>query len=135
MRAFSDSPGLSPHIPVFSEKAAFVLNGFLAGNAEMLPLDCADGNFYAVNVTTVLDCIDYQRARYKTFRDGKRIMRFTEYAFDAQEIEGIHIFKIKDEPLKCPFVSEGFKKAVEGNCLTEFRFELAWSEGQGREEK
>lgn len=130
MREFSDSPGLSPHIPVFSEKAAIVLNDLLAGNAETLPLECADGIFYAVNVTTVLDCIDYQRSRYKTFRDGKRIMRFTEYAFDAQKIEGVHIFKIKDEPLKRPFVSEEFKKAVEKNCLTGFRFELAWSDGQ-----
>lgn len=130
MREFSDTPGLSPHIPVFSEKAASVLNGFLEGNAEMLPLDCADGIFYAVNVTAVLNCIDYQRSKYKTFRDGKRIMRFMEYAFDAKKIEGVHIFKIKDEPLKRPFVSEEFKKTAEENCLTGFRFELAWSDGQ-----
>ena len=127
MRAFSDTPGLSPHIPVFSKKAADVLNDLLAGNAETLPLDCADGIFYAVNVTTVLDCIDYQRSRYKKFRDGKRIMRFMEYAFDAKKIKGVHIFKIKDEPLKRPFVSEQFKKAVEENSLTGFRFELAWN--------
>lgn len=129
-RTFSDSPGLSPHIPVFSEKAATVLNDLLAGNVETLPLDSADGIFYAVNVTTVLDCIDYRRSRYKTFRDGKRIMRFMEYAFDAKKIEGVHIFKIKDEPLKRPFVSEKFKKTVEENRLTGFRFELAWNNEQ-----
>lgn len=125
-REFSNTPGLSPHIPVFDEKVISVLSDLLIGNAEILPLDCEDGVFYIINVINVSDCIDYEKSKYKTFRDGKRIMRFTKYVFDEKKIEGMSLFKIKDELLKRPFVSEEFRKRVVDNNLTGFKFELAW---------
>ena len=125
-RVFSNTPGFSPHIPVFDEKAITVLRDLIIGNAEILQLDCEDGDFYAINVTNVRDCIDYEKSIYKTFRDGKRIMRFTKYVFNKKKIEGVDLFKIKDEPLKRPFVSENFRKRVLENNLTGFKFELAW---------
>lgn len=125
-REFSNTPGFSPHIPVFDEKAISVLGEMLTNNAEVLPLDCEYGAFFAINVIKVIDCVDYENSKYKTFRDGKRIMRFTNYAFDKKKIEGVNIFKIKDEPLKRPFVSEEFRKRVVDNNLNGFKFELAW---------
>ena len=53
-------------------------------------------------------------------------MKFTKYAFNEKRIKGIDLFKIKDEPLKRPFVSEKFRKRVIDNNLTGFKFELAW---------
>lgn len=129
-RKFSNTPGLSPHIPVFDEKAIGVLDDLLIGNAEILPLDCEEGSFYAINVINVIDCIDYEKSQYKTFRDGKRIMRFIKYVFTERKIEGVNLFKIKDEPLKRPFVSEEFRKRVVDNDLTGFKFELAWDSEQ-----
>ena len=129
-RKFSNTSGLSPHIPVFDEKAVSVLGDLLVGNAEILPLNCADGVFYAINVINVVDCIDYEKSQYKTFRDGKRIMKFTKYVFTERKIKGLHLFKIKDEPLKRPFVSEEFRKRVMDNNLTGFKFELAWDSRQ-----
>lgn len=129
-RTFSNTPGLSPHIPVFDKKAINVLSDLLEGNAEILPLDCEDGFFYAINVINIMDCIDYERSKYKTFRDGKRIMRFVTYVFNEEKIKGMHLFKIKDEPLKRPFVSDKFRKKVIDNNLTGFKFELAWDSEQ-----
>jgi len=77
-------------------------------------------------VTNVIDCIDYSKSNYKTFSDGKRIMRFMKYAFREKEIEGVSLFKIKDEPLKRPFVSDEFRKRVLENNLLGFKFDLAW---------
>ncbi|MEE1219720.1 MAG: hypothetical protein U0L20_07340 [Ruminococcus sp.] len=125
-RPFSNTPGFLPHIPVFDEKAISVLKDALDNNAEILPLKCSSGNFYAVNVTKVLDCIDYEKSTYKTFRDGKRIMRFLNYSFDINKVIGEDLFKIKDEPLKRPFVSDNFKNLVAMNNLTGFKFELVW---------
>lgn len=125
-REFSNSPGLSPHIPVFDKKAVEVLTDFVTGNAEILELDCEDGSFYAINVTKVIDCINYIESEYKTFRDGKRIMRFIKYAFDQSKIENEHLFKIVDEPLRRPFVSDAFRNRATKNNLTGFVFELAW---------
>lgn len=77
-----------------------------------------------------LICIDYEKSKYKTFRDGKRIMRFTKYVFDEFKIDGLNILKIKDEPLKRPFVSENFKNKIIDNNLVGFKFELAWDSEQ-----
>lgn len=131
-REFGNAIGLSPHIPVFDEKAIGILGDLLTDNAEILPLDCEDGNFYAINVINVMDCINYEKSQYKTFRDGTRIMRFTKYVFIEKKIEGMNLFKIKDEPLKRPFVSEEFRKRAIDNNLTGFKFELAWDSEQDK---
>lgn len=125
-RVFSNTPGLSPHIPVFDKESITILRDLIIGNAEILQLDCDNGDFYAINITNIIDCIDYEKSKYKTFRDGKRIMRFTKYVFDEKKIKGVNIFKIKDEILKRPFVSENFRNRVLENNLTGFKFELAW---------
>lgn len=125
-RAYGNSIGLIAHIPVFDRKAAETLNDFLVGNAEVLPVDCEDGDFYMVNVIKVLDCIDYGKSEYKTFSDGIRIMRFKKYSFIENAVRGEHLFKIKDEPVSYPFVSDEFRKKVIDNGLTGFEFELAW---------
>lgn len=125
-RDFSNTPGLSSHIPVFDKKAVEVLKDLLEGYAEILPLECQEGEFYAINVIEVLDCIDYDKSDFKTFRDGKRIMRFKKYEFKKQIVEGKHIFKIVDEPLRRPFVSDEFRQRVIDSKLAGFVFELVW---------
>lgn len=85
-RDFSNTPGFSPHIPVFDEQAIDVLDDLLLENVEILPLECKDGRFYAINVIKVIDCINYKKSKYKTYRDGKRIMRFTKYVFYEEKV-------------------------------------------------
>lgn len=123
---FSNTPGLSAHIPVFDKNAVDTMKDYLIGNAEILPIFCEDKEFFIINVTRVLDCIDYQVSEYKTFRDGIRIRRFTKYAFIENKIENVHIFKIKDEPLRSPFVSDAFRRKILDSSLVGFKFELAW---------
>lgn len=129
-RKFSNTPGLSPHLPVFDKKAVSVLDDLIKGNAEILPLDCKNKDFYLINVTNVIDCINYEKSEYKTFNDGIRIMRFIKYVFNERYINGVDLFKLKDEPLKRPFVSDKFRKRVLDSNLTGFIFELAWDSEQ-----
>ena len=128
-REFSNTPGLAPHIPVFDAKAVSELGCMLKNEAEILPLHFENRIFYAINVIDVLDCRDYKNSDYKTFRDGKRIMRFIKYSFIESIIKNHNIFKIKDEPLKRPFVSDEFKNIVQSSGLIGFKFELAWESG------
>ena len=119
--------GMEFYIPAFNEKALKVLYPLIANSVEVLDLDCKDGKYYGINVTAVLDIIDYERADYKTFRDGKRIMYFKKYAFrDTNELHQHNIFKLIDEPKRASFVTEKFKNSVEENYLTGFVFELVW---------
>jgi hypothetical protein len=122
----SNAPGLISSIPVFDKKAVEAVKDLIAGSAEVLPLICREGEFYAINITQVLNCIDYEKADFETFSDGKRIMMFNKYAFIENIVKEKHIFKIIDAPRSRPFVSEEFRQRVIMSDLKGFDFELAW---------
>ena len=106
------------------------MTDLIENRVEILPLLSSIGEFYAINVIEVLNAIDYNKAEFKTFRDGKRIMRFLKYEFIEDVVREKHIFKIVDEPLRRPFVSDEFRLKVQSYNLKGFKFKLAWdSEG------
>lgn len=123
--ALGDAPGFT--IPVFSKRAIEILTPVISGSAEILALITDSGEYYGVNVTAVIDVIDYTKSDYRTYSDGKRIMAFKKYAFlQSQELIQHNIFKIIDEPTRRAFVSDKFKKVVEENGLTGFKFKMVW---------
>lgn len=125
----SDAPGFT--IPVFSKKALVLLQPLLQDSVEILELLFDEGDYYGINVTAVLDVVDYEKSKYIKFKSSDRIMLFTKYTFRVcEELKKHHIFKIVDEPRKGVFVSEEFKEAVKKNKLTGFKFELAWDSEQ-----
>lgn len=120
-----DAPGFD--FPVFSRRAVDVLRPLIQDSIEKLELISQDGEYYGINVITVLDVIDYQKSKYKTFSDGKRIMAFEKYCFkENNDIKRYNIFKIVDEPRRSAFVSDKFKQAVEQSGLLGFKFVLVW---------
>lgn len=122
-----DAPGFL--FPVFSKRALECLSDLINKDVEVLPLVFDEQEFFGINVTTVLDAIDYENSIYRTYRDGKRIMAFKKYAFISDVIKDIPIFKIKDEKTRYAFVSEEFKNRVEESNLLGFQFELVWDNG------
>lgn len=126
-REKSDTPGLSGGIPVFSPKAVEVLKDLMEDSVEILPLRCRRGEYYAINVLNVLNCIDYEKAKFKRFQSSGRIMLFNKYTFKPECVKSEHIFKIIDEPARRPFVSDEFRNRVLDNELIGFKFELVWN--------
>ncbi len=113
--------------PVMSDEAINVLSPFINNSVEYLNVLFEEKKYTMVNVTKVLNVIDYEKSEYKTFSDGKKIMRFIKYNFRmCDELLENDIFKLIDEPRRAPFVSDRFKKCVEENKLTGFTFELVW---------
>lgn len=124
----SDAPGFT--FPVFSRRAVECLESLISNNVELLPLDFNEGEYFGINVISVLDAIDYEKSIYKTYRDGKRIMAFKKYVFLPNLVENISIFKISDEKTRYAFVSDEFKQTVEMNNLSGFKFKLVWDSEQ-----
>ncbi|MCC8195161.1 MAG: hypothetical protein LIP28_11010, partial [Deltaproteobacteria bacterium] len=60
-------------LPLFvcNKKVLDILSPLLAGNAEILPLIYDKEAYWAVNVTTTLDCVDYDQSRYVSFSSGR----------------------------------------------------------------
>lgn len=129
--SLSDAPGFYAHIPVFNYKTITILSKYLCLDTEILPLQNNENRFFAINITKVLDCINYDKSEFKMFKDGKRILRFKKYSFLEDKIDGNNIFKIKDEPLGNPFVTDEFRNAVIINELTGFIFKLVWDSEDG----
>ena len=120
-----DAPGFT--FPVLSRKALDILSPIISESSEVLKLITDDGEYYGINVTAVLNVIDYSKSEYRTYSDGKRIMAFKKYAFvKKSELINHNIFKITDEPTRRAFVSDKFKTMVEENKLTGFKFKLVW---------
>jgi len=122
-----DAPGFN--IAVFSKKAVDILYPIIKNDVEILPLDFDEGEFYVINVTTVLDCIDYKNSSYKTFKNSDEVMFFYNYSFKENIIENKNIFKIIDESRSKPFVSEEFVKLVKESGLQGFKFKLVYETG------
>lgn len=120
----SDAPGFG--MIIFSKKAIECLKPLINNYVEVLPLECSEGEYTLINIITVLKAIDYEKSVYDTFSDGKRIMSFDKYSFLPQVVSGIPIFKITDEKIGRGFVSDEFKKVVEENKLSGFKFKLVW---------
>ncbi len=122
----SDFPLLAFHIPIFSKRAAFTLGDMLAGHGELLPLLCREGEYYAYNVTCVLDALDEDGSNLVRFPDG-RILDIKSYSFYPDKLGNCPIFKLPQTPLMDVFVTDEFKHKVEESKLTGFTFKLVYN--------
>lgn len=121
---------ISSDVIILERKAIEKLRDIM-GKVEILPLECDFGDYWAINVLAVLECIDREKSMYKTFskslRNGRpKIMRFIKYAFLQEVICGHHIFKNADEPKSAIFVDEVFVNTVNEHGITGFKFDLVW---------
>jgi hypothetical protein len=115
-KKWGDFPRLESHVPVFSDKALKILEPLIADSIEALPLISDSKRFFAVHVLDLVDCLDYERSEVKRFPEGN-IMRIGWYVFKKGCIDGKHIFRIREAPLKDVLVSEEFKRVVEESKL------------------
>jgi len=120
---FGDFPAMALHVPVFTERAACLLQPLLSGHGELLPLVCDEGSYFAYNVTTVLDALDVEKSSVLRFTDGG-IMNITRHEFFPEKVTS-PIFKIPQTPLMDVFVTEEFQAAVNKHDLKGFIFKPA----------
>lgn len=120
-------------LPVLSKRAVNVLEPILKGHAEFLPLICKEGDFYAVNVTTVLNATNWEKAKAIPFKktNTNKIMRFEKYAFLPEIVKDIPIFRLQDEILRLPFISNWVADTIDAFQLRIAKI-LVWdSEHEG----
>ena len=124
--SLSDTPWLNTPIPIFSGRVKKAMESFLGDAVEFLPITFDEGEFWIVNVTNVLDCIDYEKAKLRRFASSGRVMLFEKYCFIKERVMDENIFKIPELPIMYPFVSDRFKEQIELNKFCGFKFELVW---------
>lgn len=102
-------------------KARLIIDPLINTQVEFLPLITDVGNYYEINIGHV-DCLDASKSVVQRFESSGRIMKIIKYGFVWEKLEGIHVFHISELRTSLTFVSDDFKKIVEGNKLTGLLF-------------
>jgi len=113
-------------IPVFSLRAMEELLDLLKPNGELLPLRYPDGEYFAYNVTRVVDALDEHASTVLRFTSGG-IMTIQRYVFDPMRLGTAPIFKLRQLPKAFVYVTDEFVRRVEDSGLTGFHFRALWS--------
>lgn len=113
--------GFSTHVPVVDAKAWEALRPLAAPHAEALEMTLAGETLYALNVTTVLDCLDPERSTIRRFDHGG-IMAVERYVFRAACVGDTPLFKQRGLEMSDVFVNDAFRRAAEEAGLTGARF-------------
>ncbi len=105
-----------------NEKAYQVLKPYLEKYCQIFEILSQDEKIYVVNVTNMINCLDYDKSEIKRFQSSGRVMRVIKYAFKTDKLENEIIFKLPEFPKSIPYVTEKFKKIVEKNDIKGFKF-------------
>jgi len=116
---------------IIMEKGAIDKLSPVMENVEILPLKCKFGDYWAVNILTVLDCLDYEKCdgikmSSESFGDDPVIIYFTKYCFIPDRVKDRVLFKIFGHEKSGIYANELFVKEVELQGITGFRFEQIW---------
>ncbi|WP_059042048.1 imm11 family protein [Paenibacillus rubinfantis] len=123
---FHDFPIYLSSKPVVSARVKKVIEPFVKDEVEFLPLLHEEINLYMINVTNVLDCVDWERSDVQTYKDGS-LAGFNKLVFDFTKIpEGTYIFKFKERASTLVFVTELFKNLVESHKFKGLDFSEAY---------
>lgn len=139
-RRYKDFPTLVSGKPVISARVKKIIEPFVSKEVEFLPLLHDELELYMLNVTNVLDCIDWQRSIKSVHSNS--IIRFDKQAFNFTKIpENTYLFKIKENAVITTYITDHFKNLIEQHKIkgldysTEFDSEFTLEKEQELEQK
>lgn len=121
-KPIGDVSSISTSSYIINEKAYKVLYPYLKEHSQIFQLKNENKIFYVINVTDIIDCLDYEKSEVKYFSSSNRVMDIEKYAFHSGKLKKATIFKIPEFPKGISYVTEEFKKVVEENNITGFKF-------------
>jgi hypothetical protein len=118
----NDYPCVNFTVPAFSRRAVDALRDFLEPNGELLPLVSSVGEYYAYNVTTVVDILDHERSDIVWFNERRvGALRIRRYECIPKKLTGLSIFRLV-EMSSSTFVHQVFVDRVRQHGLQGFDF-------------
>lgn len=121
-----DFPFLSSHVPVFSKNAISVLEDLILPHGEILSLNYKSDEYFAYNVTSIIDALDHQKSVFKRFKSDGSIMDIIKYIFKPKYIEDIPIFKLPQTSLMDVFITDVLYKRITDKNLLGFNCIKVW---------
>jgi hypothetical protein len=110
--------------PAISKRALEILMHLLENKVQVLPLVHPKFEYFVLNVTNVIDAIDYERSTFRKLPSG-RILTVKKHVFKSEYISNIDIFKVPYFTTNV-YVSDRFRQTVIDNNLSGFDFIELW---------
>lgn len=112
-KQYHDFPNYVSGKPVVSKRVKEILEPFLIGKVEFLPLIHETLELYMINVLEIIDCVDWKRSDVMLTSKGQ-FAGFNKLVFDFNRIpENTYMFKIKEMAGVWVFVTSAFKEIIE----------------------
>ncbi|MDP9700962.1 hypothetical protein J2T16_003875 [Paenibacillus intestini] len=125
-RVYHDFPDFTLGKLIVTGEVRDALVSLLQSHVEFLELLHDSLDLYAVNVVTILDCVDWKRSDVMYSFKG-RFSRFNKIFFDVSKIRpGTAIFKVKETASHQIYVTEEFKAVVEQHKFKGLDFTLVF---------
>ncbi|AJS61133.1 imm11 family protein [Paenibacillus sp. IHBB 10380] len=123
-RTYKDFPVYRIGKPVISAKVKRAIESFISSEVEFLPLVHKELELYMINVTNILDCVDWERTDVE-WTEENSFAGFNKLVFDFSKIpEHTYIFKFKELATVAVYVTEEFKELIERNKFKGLDFEF-----------
>lgn len=109
---------------LISEKAKKCLEGVISKSGELIPLKYKDRLLYLINITKILDVLDYDKSEFMQLSTGL-VYGISKYSFIFDKLQENDIFKVMLNGRIFTseiFVTDKIKKIIEENNLTGFKF-------------
>ena len=107
---------------ILNERSYKILYPYIKNEVQIFKIKSENDNLYVVNITNIIDCLDYDKSKIKRFPSSGRVMRVIKYAFKIEKLKNATIFNLPDFPKGISYVTEEFKKVVEENNIKGFKF-------------
>lgn len=138
-KAVANFPRWSATSPVCDAETRKIISELIDDNVEFLPLifhkgahpksfttTASYGEYYAINILTTLDCLDYDRSEFTYFKSTGGIRGIRKRVFKPDCIGDTPIFKLPILNRVTTYVTDEFKQLVEDNNLTGLKFRKVW---------
>lgn len=107
---------------ILNEKSYKILYPYIKNEVQIFKIKSENDKLYVVNITNIIDCLDYDKSEIKRFPSSDRVMRIIKYVFKIEKLKNATIFKLPENPKGISYVTEEFKKVVEENNIKGFKF-------------
>ncbi|HEX5243278.1 MAG TPA: hypothetical protein VFW23_08425 [Tepidisphaeraceae bacterium] len=111
--------------PAFSPRAVGILRDFLEPNGELLPLKTSSGPFFAFNLTTVADVLNFRRSQIRWLERPIIAGNIERYEFFASRLKGLSIFRLPEDAVRV-YVTTPFVERVKKHNLRGIEFPKVW---------
>lgn len=112
---------------VISQAAKDKIGSYLEKYGELLPLTCDEGDFWVLNVTTLVDAFDVMNSEFLEEPDTGRMLMIHKHVFHPSKLVGQPpIFKLSQKPYGSIYVMDSFVDMIKASGLKGLEFEKVW---------